>query len=359
MTFRRPTLPELVTEAEADLDARLPGSDARLPASNLNVLARVHRGGVHGLYGFLSYLADQLFPESAEAEHLERRAGTWGIARRPAASAGGLVGIGGTDGAVIPAGTVLQRSDGVEYATSAEAVIAAGAASVRVSATLAGAAGNSGAGVKLRLVSALAGVRSEATVAADGLSAGADAEADDSLLARLLDRIQAPPHGGAKGDYVRWARQVPGVTRVWVYPRELGPGTVTVRFVMDDKPDTIIPTADEVAAVQARIEGDDSDDVDARPVTAEVFVVAPIPQPLDLTIAGLVPGNAATRAAVEASYRELILREAVPGGTILRSHLTEAISAAAGEHDHQLVAPVADVAHGTGIIAVPGTIDWI
>ena len=70
-------------------------------------------------------------------------------------------------------------------------------------------------------------------MAAGGLAAGSDAETDESLRARVLRRIQKPPQGGAGYDYVAWALEVPGVTRAWVYPAEMGLGTVTVRFVRD------------------------------------------------------------------------------------------------------------------------------
>lgn len=359
MPYSRPTLADLVRASETELDTRLPGADARLPASNLNVMARMQAGGLHGLYGFQAWIADQVICDSAESEILDRHAGIWGVARRPAARAQGAALFTGADGAVIPAGTLVQRGDGAQYATTVEAVLAAGGTTAAVRALVPGVAGNLAAGGKLRMVSSIAGVRGDAVAGPDGLSAGADAEADGSLLTRLLERIQAPPHGGAGADYARWAKTVPGVTRAWVYPRELGAGTVTLRFVMDGKPDSIIPTEEEVAAVQARIENGSADDAaDARPVTAEVFVVAPTPKPLMLKVA-LVPGTAATKAAVEDEVRALLAREAVPGGIILRSHLDEAIATAAGETDHTLVEPVGNVAHDTGEIAVFGGIEWV
>jgi uncharacterized phage protein gp47/JayE len=89
-----------------------------------------------------------------------------------------------------------------------------------------------------------------------------------------------------------------------------------------------------------------------------VTVVAPVAVPLDLTITGLTPDTAAVRAAIEAEIIDLLRREAVPGGTILLSHLREAISIAAGEADHALTIPAANVTHATGELAVLGTITW-
>lgn len=348
MPFARPTLRTLIDRAVADINARLPGADARLPMSNLNVLAHVHGGAVHGLYGFLDWLSRQVIIDTAETEFLDRWAGIWGVPRKAAAPATGSVTFSGTTGSVVPAGTLLGRADGTQYQTTGEVTLVAGAATAGIVAAQGGAAGNMAAGT-LSLVSPVAGVDTSAQITAAGLTAGADTETDDALRARLLARIQQPPHGGADFDYVAWALEVEGVTRAWVSPQELGPGTVTVRFVRDDDA-AIIPDAAEVQAVQ--------DHIDAlRPVTAAVTVVAPIAVPLDLTIQ-LTPQSQTVRDAVTAELTDLLRREAEPGGTILISHIREAISLAAGETDHVLVAPVANVAHATGEMAVMGAITW-
>lgn len=351
MPFDRPDLPALLERVLADIEGRLPEADSRLRRSALGVLARAHAGAVHGLYGHLDWTADQVLPDTAEAEWLERHASIWGLTRKPAVAAGGDVTFTGEDGAVIPTGTLLRRGDGAEYTTDAEATIAGGTATAAATAKTPGAAGNADAGTKLSLPSPIAGVQSGATVAAGGLTGGTDAEGDASLLSRLLQRIQEPPHGGAAHDYVAWALQVPEVTRAWCYPGELGIGTVTVRFMTDDATADGIPTPEKVAEVQAYID-------QLRPVTAELFVVAPVAVPLTVTIAGLSPNTADVRAAVEAELADLVRRAAEPGGTILVSHIREAISIAAGEHDHRLVGPTEDVTHATGEIATWGGVTW-
>lgn len=354
MPFERPSLRDLVTQIEADIETRLPGADARAPRSVLNVLARVSAGGLHSLYGYMAWLAEQILPDTAEREQLDRHGAIWGLTRKPAVAATGTVTFTGSAG-TIPAGTLLRRSDGATYATTASAVIDGGIATATVTAEAAGAAGNAVAGTSLALVTPIAGVNTEATVAAEGLVLGSDEESDSSLRGRLVARIQAPPHGGARHDYEAWATAqnahgVP-VTRAWVFPQELGIGTVTVRIMTDGATADGIPDAAAVATVQAYVDS-------VRPVTAEVFVVAPTPAPLTVEIAGLSPDTAAVRAAIEAELRDLIRREAEPGGTILLSHIREAISISAGEADHVLVSPAADVMHGTGEIATFGGVTW-
>jgi uncharacterized phage protein gp47/JayE len=350
MAFTRPDLPTLINRAEADIETRLPGADARLRRSNLNVLARVHSGAAHGLYGYLEWISRQVIIDTADGDILERHGSIWGVTRKAASPAVGKVTVTGTNGAVVPVDSTLARSDGVQYTTDAEATISGGLAMIAVTAVEGGQAGNAAAASSLSFDTPIAGVSVSATVDAAGLTAGADIEADDDLRARLLARIQTPPHGGAAHDYIAWALEVAGVTRAWVYPAELGLGTITVRFVRDDDASPI-PDAAEVLAVQAYIDS-------VRPVTAVVTVAAPIAVPLNFTI-DITPDTAAIRAAIEAELRDLLLREAEPGATILLSHIREAISLATGESDHILTAPAANVTHTTGEMATFGAITWV
>jgi uncharacterized phage protein gp47/JayE len=350
MPFTRPTLSDLLTRARGDMAARLPGADLTLRRAATRVLADVHAGACHELHGHLAFLADQILATTAEGEFLDRHSTLWGVPRTAATQATGNVMFTGVHATVIPAGTVLRRTDGAEFTTDAEATISGATATVAATSVDFAATANTDAGAPLTLATPIAGIQSTATVAAGGLSGATDTETDAALRARILDRIRQPPHGGASFDYVTWAKEISGVTRAWVYPGEQGPGTVVVRFVRDNDA-SLIPDSGEVATVQDYIDG-------LRPVTANVSVLAPMAVSLDLTISGLSPNTAAVKSAIEAEFADLLAREAEPGGTILLSHLREAISLAAGEYDHHLDSPVADVTHTAGQIAVPGTISW-
>lgn len=346
--FSRPSLADIIQRVRNDVLSRLSTDDV-LRRADAEVYARVMGGVAHGLYGFIEWLADQVIYDTAELEYLERWCSIWGITRKVAAAATGSVTFAVQAGSVIPSGTLLQALDGVQYQTTADATITAPTATAPVAAVVAAAAGNRTTGQSLSLVSPVVGVQTTAT--AGELSGGADIETDDALRARLLARIQQPPQGGASYDYTTWALEVSGVTRAWVYPAELGLGTVTVRFVRDLDA-TPIPDAGEVAAVQAYIDA-------RRPVTAQVTVVAPASVPINFQIQGLTPNNATVQAAVQAELQDLLLREAVPGGTMLLSHIRAAISAAAGETDYVLVAPAANVTNTTGNMSTMGTITWL
>jgi uncharacterized phage protein gp47/JayE len=340
--FDRPTLRALVERTLADTLSRLT-DDEQLRRSDARVYARVLAGGSHELHGHLQWIAEQIIYDTAEDEFLVRWASMWNILRKQPQFATGPV--AATGAGTVLAGTLYRRGDGAEFEVTASTVVPG---NVPLRAVVAGASGNTAPGVTFTLMTPVAGVNTAATVVS--MVNGSDIEPIDELRARFLERIRKPPNGGSANDYVKWAKEVPGVTRAWVFPQELGPGTVTVRFVRDgDTP--IIPDAGEVAAVKAYIEG-------VRPVTAQVYVFAPVGVPLNFTIQ-LVPSTPEVKAAVAASLADMLAREAAPGATILLSHIREAISTAAGEVDHVLTVPAANVVHTSAQMPTMGVITWL
>lgn len=351
MAYSRPTLGSLRRDARAAISAVVTGADALLRWSVLRVLADVLAGFTHQVYGYLDWLARQLLPDTAEDNWLDRWARLYGLARKAASAASGTITLTGTAGTVLASGSLLTRSDGAQYATTAEATIGSGgSATVAVQASTAGADGNAEAGTTLALYVAQVGIAGTATVGSAGLSGGAAAETDAALRARLLARMSNPPQGGSQTDYEAWALAVSGVTRAWVYPLNRGAGTVDVAFVMDGR-SSIVPLSGDVATVQAYID-------ERRPVTADCVVFAPVGEALNVTIAGLSPDTSAIRAAIATELADQILRDGAPGGTIRKSRLMEAVSRATGESYHTMTLPAGDVTFAAGHIAIPGTVTF-
>jgi uncharacterized phage protein gp47/JayE len=356
MAFNRPTIQTILLRLQSALNSRLDGTDSFVLRSLLYVIARVVAAVVHGLYGHLDYIARQITPDSADAENLSRHA-FWlgrGMTLNAATAATGPIDVVGTDGSVIVAGSTLQRSDGVEYTTTAEVVFSGGTATAAVTATTTGQVTNATVGQTLTFVSPIAGVQSRATVAAGGLTGGTDVETPEELLVRLREAVQQPPQGGSDADYIRWAKEVSGVTRVWVFRQWDGPGTVGVYFVRDNDA-SLIPDAAEVQAVADHIDP-------LRPSGAKaVNIYPPIEAPVDLTIK-LQPNTESVRLAAQAELETVFTSTAVEdgygSGTVPLSHITAAISSADGETDHLLVTPVSTITPNAGEIATLGTITW-
>lgn len=348
MTFVRPTLDELIARTDAELATRL-GMGPFTRRSVLAVIARTCAGLAHAGHGHIEHVAAQLFPQTASRVELERHASLRGLARKAATFSHGALTLTGTPGSAVPAATRVQRIDGVLYETLAAGTIGAGGSCVvEAEAVLPGSAGNAPSGSVLTLSSALPGV--SATAASGTLEGGEDEESDEALRARVLASWRARPMAGTAEDYVRWALEVPGITRAWCAPNTPTLGQVTVRVVADGNTPTIAPTSAQLTEVQGHIDA-------LRPVTARASVVAPALEPLDLTLS-ISPSTPALRAAVEANIRDAIRRLAVPGATLRRSQLSEAIAATPGELYHSILTPSADVTAPAGAIFVPGVVTW-
>jgi hypothetical protein len=175
----------------------------------------------------------------------------------------------------------------------------------------------------------LGGVDGSASVVA--LNCGTDQETDEQLRARILQRIQEPPMGGDASDYVAWAEEIPSVTRAWCAPREMGMGTITVRFMCDAlrASNGGFPTQQDVQVV--------ADYLDVlRPVAVrDFFVMAPVPEPIDfglsltydsLTLRGQVADSVSAMLAERGQPAHAVNGQLVAGTTILAAWVSEAIS---------------------------------
>lgn len=345
MAFNVPSLPALVDQVQGDLAVD------PLRQSDAVVVSRAVGGVAFGLYGYLQWIARQILPDTADEETLERDADLrLEVARRPAVAATGPAQFQAMAGALLDAGTLLQSQDGRRYRVAAAVNTTAGANTAALEAVTPGAAGNLAAGVELRLVSPVLGVVDGFTVQAPGVTGGTDQESVESLRERVVRSYRVIPHGGDADDYVTWALEVPGITRAWVVRNLVGLGTVGVFAVRDNDP-SIAPDASELAALQAHLEI-------RRPVTAEVYAMAPTLVPVTFSLS-VRPDSLAIRAAVEANLRDLVAREAELGGKVLLSHIRAAISAAAGENDYTLASPSADLSPAAlGLLTFGGCV-WL
>ena len=324
-----------------------------MPNSVLRVLSDAQGGLCHLTLQYIDWLALQLLPDTAETEWLDRHGAIWlvnsdgTIGRKQATFASGSATFTGVDGAVVPIGT--QLTGNVGYETTADITIGTGPSEAPVRALDPGSDGNLDQGFSLSLATSVVGVDGIATVVE--MTGGVDTESDDDLRARILHRIQNPPMGGAVADYVTWALAVPGVTRAWAAP-EQGVGTITVRFLMDElrADDDGWPQPQDVQAVADYIDK-------MRPVTVkDCYVLAPIKQFIDVSIANLVPSTTAAAGAIEVSIQEMLHEMASPGQTIYAAWVSYAIMNAPGVTSFHLLTTDDYVMPSLGHMAVLGTI---
>lgn len=352
MPFERPTLPELLERNATDIESALPPGDAHVRRHKLTMLGRVNAGAAHGMHGHLDYIADQLLPDLADWEGLQRWGSLKSVYPLPAAGASGTVTVTGQPGALLKSGEVLLRADGWEYlVTQTTNLDAAGQAAAPVVSSVAGYAGNATANTALRFGRAISGISPTASVIT--IAGGADAESLEAYRERVIFRWRNPPQQGALHDYEAWAREAtPAVTRAWAYRCEMGPNTVTVRIVTDQDPAGPIPSQAVIDTVYSYIRA-------VMPATPELYVVAPIAVPVDVVLI-ILPDDPTVKADAEVEIRDWFISDPdlKPEGWVYRSRLSEAISKTSGERAHELLQPAANLQLGVGELPVLGTITW-
>lgn len=351
--FKKPTLQELRNRAIADLNTYLKGADANLRRRVLNVFAIIFAAMGDEVLRRVDYLLKQLFIQDADPEYLVKHGQTRRFPRKMPTKADGNAVFSATPGSIVPKGTSFRRSDNVLYTSTIEALTnAEGVLIIHLAANNTGKDGNAAPGTIISLVSPVAGVSMQGKADSLGITGGSDIEDIEDYRERLLFFVRNPPTGGSKTDYEIWARQVPGVTRAWCYPTESGPGTVTVRFMMDGTYDDGIPQAGDVKRVKDYIDK-------LQPATATVYIEAPIADPLDVVFESLDPMDTASQAAVQSKLKSLVQSSSViPGGEIKLSKIRGAISNATGNEDFVLSSPTANVVMAKGHITTLGTITY-
>lgn len=320
-----------------------------IPNDYPRVLADANAGNAHLNLQYLDWQADQYLPDTAEKQFLDRHGSIWLVnadgsrGRKVATYAAGTAILSGTvAGAIIAQGSqATASSNGVSvvYELTQALTIGIGDNVLAFRALDPGAVGNLDPVTTLTLSAAVSGTGGSSAVV-QLMTGGADEETDDELRARVLQRIQKPPMGGDADDYERWALAVPGVTRAWCSPNEMGPGTVTVRFMCDDLRATGnpltngFPTGDDVTAVQSYIDS-------LRPVAVrDFFALSPLPQAVNFTITNLSNDTPNLRAAIATQVTTMLMQRAKPAyavngigqpaQTIYRAWVSEAISATPG-----------------------------
>ncbi|MCJ2108021.1 baseplate J/gp47 family protein [Methylobacterium sp. E-041] len=359
------SLAELSKTARGYFTGAIEGAVASVWANTFTVI-----GKVLALLDFehdqrRAWLFKQMFASTADELWLARHAFELGLSASPGTAAIGQITVAAPIGLSVPAGLGFVRGDGVTYTTLTGATATVDGVTVYVEADAVGGLGNADAGTVLALSSDSAtpvGLATQGAVApaadGSGLTGGTDAEAVEALRARVLARRRNPPQGGAADDYRAWVHEALGTVRdVFVDSFQNDSRSVWVMFTVTDQPN-FVPTSTQVALVQAYL-----DDPLRRPVTARVFVSAPVPQAVPILIQALEPDTPDIRASIAAELAAVFIDRAEPGKPsqpfrLYRSWLEEAIGRAVGEDGHDLPMPAADIVFAAGQYPVLGAISY-
>jgi uncharacterized phage protein gp47/JayE len=217
------------------------------------------------------------------------------------------------------------------------------------------AAANLDAGTKLTLQQPESGVDDTLTVDFGAVGGGTDQEGEDSLRGRMLDRIQNPVALFNGAAITEIAKEVAGVTRVFVEEITPAEGQVTVYFMRDNDPDPI-PTGSEVTTVKNQI-------LTIKPAFAsdiDVIVLAPVGVPVPFTFSSLTPNTSSMKAAIDANLRQFFDERTAVGVNVdedaYRSAIFNTVDTVTGDvvTTFTLSAPVGDVTIASGEIGTLG-----
>lgn len=212
---------------------------------------------------------------------------------------------------------------------------------------------------QLALQSPIAGVDNQAGVDSTGLIDGLDQETDESLQSRLLDRLRNPVAHFNVADITSKAKEVVGVTRVFVQEVTPSLGQVTIYFMRDNDDDPI-PSASEVLEVKNKI----LTIKPANTASVDVIVLAPTAVATAFTFSAIFPDTITMRIAVEADLNQFFSEE-----TNLETNVTEnayltaiqnTVDTVNGDRlvSFTLSAPLGDIIITSGEIATLGTVTF-
>ncbi len=173
MPWPIPQPAEIANRAAGIYTAQYPDFNPTQPNTLAGANCRIVAMTAFDLYGYQGYIAQELFPDTT-VDNLDRHAGIWGLTRLTASAATGQAVGAGTNGTIVPSGTVATDPLGNSYFTTAAATVSGGAVTANWTASTAGAQGNLVAGTVLTLLSPIAGLSPQSfTVLGEASVAGA------------------------------------------------------------------------------------------------------------------------------------------------------------------------------------------
>jgi uncharacterized phage protein gp47/JayE len=215
---------------------------------------------------------------------------------------------------------------------------------------------NAVGGSSLILATPIAGVDDTSFVQFSQLGGGTDVESDESFRARVIFKKQNPNTAFNTPSIITKAKEVSGVTRVWVFEITPSIGQVTIYFTrdLDDNP---IPTSGEVQDVK------DSILSIKYAVTSDndVIVSAPTPINVNITFSSLSPNTQSMQEAISNNLYDFFRSTPNVSQNLLLTQINSIIYNTIDDEGNRplftLSSPSGDITVGTGELPI-GTITF-
>lgn len=306
-----------------------------------------------------------IFPEWSYGEFLDAHAKARGMARKTATAATGSLTITGTDGTLIPAGSVFSTASlnvddpSVSYATTEAATIpSTGSVTVDIVCQQTGTVGNTTAGTIILISSSITGITSVTNP--EATTGGTEEETDEALIARIeeFDQTQGDSYVGNIADYKRWAMSVNGVGNAAVIPATDSSGRVII-VLTDSNGDPA--SSDLCEDVYNYIMSPDDPAARLAPINALLLVEAPTTISIGVKATVELVEEATLEAVKAAFFTNLTeyLPEALAANEIKITRVAAVLSATEGVNDFSGLQIGVDsggtIAYGTTNITIDST----
>lgn len=264
-------------------------------------------------YFELNNFVDLVFADTAVDGYLDRKAGDFGVARKPAVKAVRKV----TASAPIPIGS-RWSIESVIY--SIESMISTGVYSAICESY--GEIGNAYSG-SLQSIENISGIEVSLT---DIISSGQEEESDENLRSRLFTKLRKPATSGNAYHYEQWALEVEGVGACKVFP--LGNGAGTVKLLILDSNKEIDETLE--TKVYDYIE-------QVRPIGATVTVDSPTAKLIDVSATLALDGSISlvdVQSAFQGSLEEYLKSVTFKSASVSYAVIGSMLLSTAGVQDY-------------------------
>lgn len=181
-------------------------------------------------YTEIDLLKDASFAITSWGDYLTQKCSDFGVDRKMAQYAHGKVTFTGTPRSYIPANTLVQTTDGLQFYTLVDTAIGDdGNVETDVKAQDTGSIYNVEQNTITVIPMSIGGVNSVTNK--EEINNGYDTETDDALYTRYYNKMRYPATSGNVYHYDQWVNSVNGVGGCVVNPLQYGAGTVGISIV--------------------------------------------------------------------------------------------------------------------------------
>jgi uncharacterized phage protein gp47/JayE len=227
-------------------------------------------------YVALDRVLDLVFAETSEGEYLQKRVREQGIIRKSATK---TIRHAQTTGyGIIPAGTRFLIGDSNYFVSTNDSSIPG---TIKLESEESGSHTVVRSDEQILPLDTIDGLEAIVLVDHPDDENGVDEESDHSLLERYWEATQETPASGNKADYVKWAKEVPGVGEVKVIPLRDGSGLVKL-IILDANG---APANQQlIENVKNYIDPTDGDGDGKAPIGARIIVEAAKGKTIDISV---------------------------------------------------------------------------